>query len=143
MCLVIKKNSKVKTAKEDIICYKFVESKTYSPDIHFTPFKYRPIEIGCSYESELKVEIDLDANKSVEIGLHSFKTITDCIRYALPYVDNNDNETIVKCIIPKGSQYYEGKFISARCYASTAITYVEVIERYVYNNQTKKTEICV
>jgi hypothetical protein len=80
-----------------------------------TPFRYSPVEIGKTYESELEV-----CGDTIEKGLHSFKKVVR------PYY--KDNAIFVKCIIPKGSKYYEGLFNDRISYASNKLTYLEIIE---------------
>ena len=79
-----------------------------------TPYQYMKVEMGETYTSDL-----INLGKRVEIGLHSFKTM----KYA-----KSVSSIVAKCIIPKGSQYYEGMFGSYASYASDCLTYVEIIK---------------
>lgn len=80
-----------------------------------TPYRNFPIEIGKTYESEL-----IKKDKYICEGLHSFKNLNDA---AKSYV-----KIYAECIIPKGSKYYEGKFVDDDAYASDKLTYVKIIE---------------
>ena len=72
------------------------------------------VEIGETYTSDL-----INLGKRVEIGLHSFETMEDAKFYS---------SIVAKCIIPKGSRYYEGFFGHDVSYASDRITYVGIIK---------------
>lgn len=80
-----------------------------------TPYRCFPIEIGKTYTSELIKRIE-----HVYEGLHSYKNSEDAKKYY--------TGIYVECIIPKGSKYYEGKFIDYDAYASDKLTYVKIIE---------------
>ena len=80
-----------------------------------TPYRYFPIEVGKTYNSELA-----KYDKSIHEGLHSFKNLHD--------VKNDYSGICAECIIPKGSKYYEGKFSNYDSYASDKLTYVKIIE---------------
>lgn len=117
MCLNRNILSYKKTASTDIVCYKFVicDKRGYLQ----TPYQYESVEIGETYDSELK-----SSYFSVEEGLHSFKTLKDCTNYKSFW----RTCIIVKCIIPKGSRYYKGKFMGFKGYASNKIQYVEEVK---------------
>ncbi len=72
------------------------------------------VEMGETYTSELEKTGD-----TIEKGLHSFETMKGAKLYS---------STVAKCIIPKGSQYYEGMFGSSVSYASDTLTYVEIVK---------------
>ena len=80
-----------------------------------TPYREFPIEIGKTYNSKL-----IKKDEYVHEGLHSYKTLDDA--------KNDYIRIYVECIIPKGSKYYEGKFIEKDTYASDKLTYVKIIE---------------
>ena len=85
-----------------------------------TPYRYFPIEVGKTYESEL-----IQKDEYIHEGLHSFKNLDDAKE---SYV-----KIYAECIIPKGSKYYEGKFIDDDAYASDKLTYVKILEDYPIN----------
>ena len=146
MCLSIKEKSCKQTAKKDIVVYKFLEQRFDKNKywkhlgVLITPFTYKEITIGNTYASELKIEtfheggVLIKTNR-VEIGLHSIADKQDCIKSASHWVNEGRNELIVRCIIPKGSQYYVGTYQGCKSYASTAIQYVEVVETVTVENK--------
>lgn len=84
-----------------------------------TPFQEVEVEIGKTYFSELFPNL---YNPTIlDIGLHSIVDLDDCIKDA-----KTENDTIVvKCIIPKGSEYYEGRWSDYKGYASNCIKYMK------------------
>lgn len=132
MCLIIRKNAKVKTAKKDIVCYKVVEKRVKSG--YVTPFFNMPISIGEEYgDASLKKKITY-FSIVVEEGYHSLKTFEDAMDYTamLMLAHQFCSFAIVKCVIPKGAKYYDGmteNTIGKRKngYASDKIRYVEVV----------------
>ena len=63
------------------------------------------------------------------MGLHSFELLDDCKNNAFIEKIYAYKSVVVKCIIPKGSKYYKGKFNNYftvySSYASDKIKYVE------------------
>ena len=80
-----------------------------------TPYRWFPIEIGKTYDSEL-----IKKDEYVHEGLHSYKNLDHAKNYYVKFY--------AECIIPKGSKYYEGKFVDNDAYASDKLTYVKIIE---------------
>lgn len=127
MCLDIKKTAKIKTAKEDIICYKYLIKRD---DYLTTPFRYAEIKIGETYESTLeRCEYSSELHV-VEEGLHSFANLEDCDKRVCDCEDDADYEyhSLAKCVIPKGSTYYEGVYGRLKAYASDKIQYLEILK---------------
>ena len=90
----------------------------------FTPYQYVKIEIGNTYNSVLK-KVYMYINE----GLHSFKHLSDAIE--------SGEGVCVQCVIPKGSEYYEGIFIVryggvgyAESYASDKLTYIKIVHAH-------------
>lgn len=125
MCLDLKPNYKVQTAKKDIVVYKVC--RYLGGDIFSTAYQGAIVKIGETYTSELIVNI---FKNTVNVGLHSFENISDAINLAQRW--STLHYKVIKCIIPKGSSYYEGMFISsinnAKAYASDTLKYIEVVE---------------
>lgn len=84
---------------------------------YITPYYSMIIEFGILYESEIEFE-----GNDVEKALHSFVNLNECC------FEKENNEIIVKCIIPKGSTYYIGEWNSHHSYASNQLKYLEIIE---------------
>lgn len=96
-----------------------VNGKTIITPSFRTPYRFAPIEIGNTYESIL----EKPKSRAIEIGLHTFKFSGDAISDM-----DSPKEVIVRCIIPKGSTYYEGDFGGSISYASDKLQYVEIIK---------------
>ena len=82
---------------------------------YYTPYQNFRVEIGQTYYSELEV-----IGNNVEKALHSFEHLDDC--------KADGGGVYVKCIIPKGSEYYYGLFNDASSYASNALKYLELVK---------------
>ena len=80
-----------------------------------TLYRNFPIEIGKTYHSKL-----IKKDEYVNQGLHSYKNLDEA--------KNSHAKIYAECIIPKGSEYYEGKFGVSNAYASDKLTYVKFIE---------------
>ena len=125
MCLNIKPFSRLKTASNDIICYKHLMVRD---DKFITPYIFQVINIGETYTSILKREKNICNpyllrlfKTSVNRGLHSFAYKVDA------KIDiDSEKEIIVKCVIPIGAKYYEGTFADCVSYASTTLKYIEI-----------------
>jgi hypothetical protein len=83
-----------------------------------TPFRNVEIEIGKIYKSKL-----IKYNSLIEEGIHSFENLEDTKLIA----SLDEDLFVVKCIIPKGSKYYIGKFDGYVSYASDTLKYVEIL----------------
>jgi hypothetical protein len=135
MCLDVKRNAIKRIALKDIVCYKFVYNYVYRdvfggetyPDEKklITPYQEVFIEIGKTYKSALRKHKHKYWGE-VNYGLHSFKNIEDAKRTATNFRDNKYH--IVKCVIPRWSMYYVGKFNELPSFASSKIKYVEIIK---------------
>lgn len=89
---------------------------------YITFYRQFEITLNTTYTSELEVK-----HKSyyfIEKGLHSYKYAKDCKTYK----NKNINTHIVKCVIPKGSTYYEGYFNECKSYASDTLQYLKIIK---------------
>lgn len=117
-----------KTANRDIVCYKVLNNDCTSEVMRF---KYRlnkvykgpliPIKtVGTedTYFDKDKIIIKLLVGVLVHRGFHSYRTLS----IAKSFKDYN-NEMLVKCVIPKGSKYYE----SEEQYVSNSI---RIIKKY-------------
>lgn len=83
-----------------------------------TPYRLFPIKIGNTYTSDLILEKTF--GNTVEVGLHSFVRASSAF--------NDGDGVVVKCVIPKGSKYFEGTFDRQPAFASNCIIYLELIE---------------
>lgn len=118
MCLKTKK-SKAFIADEDIECYKLVELKgngLYAPiqdDFFYGSIddiigkKIIPNKFIDSYENDL-FSTDILGTYRIKYGIHTFSSL-EVMRSRLYWYDKYGINVIgYKCIIPKGSKYYEG-----------------------------------
>ena len=132
MCLYTKQ-TEPKIAQEDIICYKFYRRCN---EILFSPYRgFAAPEIGIVTNTKLEKPYRPEDNnfyihnyygfKRVEEGFHSFKTLEE-VKHKVNGYRNNLNLVIFKCIIPRGSSYYEGIFDKYESYCSNSIKLVEV-----------------
>ena len=130
MCLYIKLFSKKKTAKEDIICYKYVLSPpcygNYKPPSDFkTPFRDAVVKEGETYKSKLSRIWNV-----VGEGLHTFKKpIPTGLMWEI-FMYTCEDFYLATCIIPKGAKYYKGKsdkdIFFTEGYASSELKYVKI-----------------
>lgn len=128
MCLRIAKGVSEKMAEADIICYKILRVKDNGFE---TPYRYFSVVIGNTYHSDLNGE-ERTYYIDIEEGLHSFADASDAEFLIFQNENKYPNQTIkfvmAKCIIPKGSLYYKGKFNYYDSYASDCIRYEEIIK---------------
>lgn len=145
MCLTIFASKEVNEGKiepiiadHDIVCYKVLNynfggdnSKPFFESI----YQYMRIQLGKRYNNRQSADVvvdhedDDDIEYSVNGGFyHSFEYLTDAIE---EMYESCNAAVVVKCIIPKGTEYYYGTFCVADSYASRSIIYTDVIEDYL------------
>lgn len=122
MCLEIKLNQEILIAEDDIVCYKAVEEN--DDDMSYrTYFKNMLVKLGNTYYSEINTMKNIII---IEKALHSFTSHGLAEKFLIRR--GRCNTVIVKCIIPKGAKYYEGRFeINNDSYASDTLTYTKEI----------------
>lgn len=111
MCLTIYTKEKgikklEKIAEDDIVCWKILyvdgngQLSTY--------FMQTPVLLGKKLKARGRIRSQFYGhNYGIEGGLiHTFKEKNDAYALAI----KNSTIAIVKCIIPKGTRYYEGEF---------------------------------
>ena len=131
MCFVTY-NLEIKTADEDITCFKYVV-KT-SDDTYITPFVGMTVEIGKQYDvKDDNVEVNkyvtgkydglIQQRNKYEISKGVFHSYVkpDFITHAIHSM--NPCTYMVKCIIPKGTVYLTNGYE----YASKSIKYLKII----------------
>jgi len=121
MCLGTRQK-RAKIAKADMIVYKHL--KSIDNNNFLTSYRYSQVKIGQIYKSELDKP---DSDGNIEVGLHSFVNVNDAEMTAKYWC-----ETLVKCVIPKGSRYYEGTFMFFHgneflSIASDTLQYLEIL----------------
>ena len=130
MCLASRRKT-AKVATEDIICYKFAIIRENQ---RLSPFQLTPYKIGEVMED--KGEVDVTENfldKKYYIGKGMFHTIArlsdaNDFKYYFQALFNTDKYCVYKCVIPKGTKYYEGiSTTDIWGYASRSLLIVEEI----------------
>ena len=121
MCLVANNNIPY-TAEHDITCYKiyvYVNGKYVSP--------YQKCDMP-SINELVTTELQRSGDFYIEKGFHSFACLEDAEIIADQFITRcNYTTCIAKCIIPKGSKYYSGKFGKDCSYCSESIKIEEII----------------
>lgn len=131
MCL--SEISEKKIAEEDIVCYKIVHKFT---DKHYrTVFQGMKVFLNTEY-TDTASEDDFFPNEINGGYYHSFKDKNSTIKYSRFF---GAPACVLKGIIPKGSEYYEGVYVSIYDgvlpgYASKKIKYIEEINPYNYKS---------
>ena len=131
MCLITTKNIP-KVAQEDIVCYKFY--KLYDNGELFSPYQgsHAPAIneitntlLGGAEYAEMFLNGITISMYFVNLGFHSFKCFDDLVKETNFYLFSTIK--IFKCIIPKGSKYYEGVYCEYPSYCSESIILKEII----------------
>ena len=148
--IIDEQNAKMKIANEDIVCYKLVKKveREYNP-IHWaeklrfskrTPLTYYKTVFMSPYYNEIYEPNTVKVNKTRiqkrkhdhkiwRIGggvLHTFKDIESAKKYYvdsgifMESIDEAVQYLILKCFIPKGTKYYDGKMDCYETYYSYA-----------------------
>lgn len=117
MCLIVL-NDKLHEAEHDIICYKLLErDKDGNLCSIYYPFKWELGTTNYTVLYSLKVHEGL---YKVYEGFHSFVSsdmpFLDCYRRIL-----EKKIIVAECTIPKGSQFYLGKFAGYPSYTSNCL----------------------
>lgn len=132
MCLVLKEKEEPMIAPTDIECYKIVdlhEDGTYRAHVQ-TKFVW---ELNKTLKSELTMEEEEGyPYPYITKGFHSYQTLKDALSILHQTPVRLQEAVLVKCIIPQGSRYYNGRennrLWGRRGYASDALKVVEVLK---------------
>lgn len=167
MCLYLnslnKEDNKVKTATEDIVCWKVLE-KT-GDNVYRSPYEHYPYKLNTTIKDDGNRVQNIE--KKIYGGcFHTYMNMEDAFQSMT--MSNNEVDhirkrwpgkgyprfncyysVVVKCIIPKGTKYYEGTFKNeqndlARSYASKRLKVTNEVmttsEFETHNN--KDEEVC-
>ena len=133
MCLITTKNIP-EIAQEDIVCYKFyiliMEGDiNYDKNGLLSPYQGSLAPTINKVTNTLldKAYLKYGAAYMINRGFHSFKYIDDLTKESY-FWQSSYNIKIFKCIIPKGTKYYEGKFHDFPSYCSESIILKEIYE---------------
>ena len=138
MCLATKTDTP-SIAQKDIVCYKFyILRKVYPPHedaVLLSPYQDSPAPIinevtntllgGAEY-AEVFLNCITISMYLVNLGFHSFKCFNDLVEET--HFHSASTIKIFKCIIPKGSKYYEGVYCEYPSYCSESIILKEIID---------------
>ena len=120
MCLLTTQQE-VKIAEKDITCYKLINQDMTS--WYHTEFKW---ELGKLYETEMDYRPKpIWSISRVYQAFHSYETLED-LKYM--YFMSSEPCLMVKCTIPKGSEYCSGKQFEVDGYASNKIIADEILD---------------
>jgi hypothetical protein len=125
MCLITEQLTST-TAREDIICYKVLRIQDNNLYAYYRSFEYKigklyrgPLVWGKMYSTSEGLYMNINE------GFHSYSDI----EYAKQnYRDVLESAVIVKCIIPKGTIFFEGEQNFGRGYASNQIIIKEIMK---------------
>lgn len=132
MCLDLNKNSKRVKAEKDVVVYKILKLKRNQNNekVYFTPYQYRNIVIGETYQSRLCR--NQYCRRTIDYGLHSFMRKVDAENLVNRYRRGYRDCVIVRCIIPCGGLYYQGEFGYYKSIASNILTYEKIVKRFTF-----------
>ena len=130
MCLIVN-NPIPKIADKDIVCYKMV-TKYRIKGVYLSEYQSFEYIIGRLYTNNIDVkhsEALLQTIYRKDTSLTGTYSISDFMfhSYQSPYKYSIRADTIVKCVIPKGAYYFEGKHNGRRGYASSQIKILEEV----------------
>lgn len=103
MCLLTNNTYKY-TAEKDIVCYKIVNLRDKEITSYWFKFSY---ELNRKYTTQVLQPIfTKNGDIRIEKGFHSYRNLGIAKDYIYYDMFNLLPEIIVKCIVPKGSEYY-------------------------------------
>ena len=103
MCLITNDTRKY-IAEKDIVCYKVVNIQDKEITSYWFNFSY---ELNRKYTIQVLQPIFMkNDNIRIEEGFHSYRNLDTAKDYIYCSMFNLLPEIIVKCIVPKGSEYY-------------------------------------
>jgi hypothetical protein len=113
MCFAIyqKTNPKLRIAKKDIVCYKLVflgkNDNTFIPEYAYTEgFRYKLKKIAYAKNMKGKrIKKFLVAKHKSRYEDYKFEVDEGIHSYMLPFESYGEGEIVLKCIIPKGTEY--------------------------------------
>lgn len=123
--------AKRRVAKEDITVWKFMLSKRIETSnlLLFAYYRFGfQYKLGRTYEGELDTPRKWKGffhTGSINKGFHSLSSYREALHASKK--DNVEDAVVVRCTIPKGSEYYVGNWEGYKGYASTSIRIDEVV----------------
>ena len=128
MCLYLEQGYKEKIAEEDVVCYKVLMIRS---DKYVSPYNLKYVWnvssdniVTDKYDTPT---IDKFSNYyKLRYWFHTFKDLCDAEELC-KFMGRGKNK-IFKCVIPKGTAYYEGFQNVYREYASKCLRIIEKID---------------
>ena len=129
MCLMTIQ-SKPEIADKDIICYKMV-TKSKIKGAYWAEYQSFEYIIRRLYTNDIDIScigalLQTEHYKYAPVDIHYISNFM-FHSYLVPYKYSIRADTIVKCVIPKGAYYFEGKHNGRWGYASSQIKILEEI----------------
>lgn len=144
MCLYTK-NKKAKTASEDLVCYKVLIKNYGTHSCCVTPYAGYVVEFdkelvadGQKSINHLRMQ-DFHTNYGVKSGFfHTYENYNDALMVARDIKLNKRFTScyVAKCIIPKGTNYYDGLTACGYCKEYVAKSYAS--ERLILKSKGLK-----
>jgi hypothetical protein len=128
MCLSNLTTSNPIVAEEDIVVYKLLYR---DPELRYTtPYQNFPVKMGERYISKID-KLTVVGGEIIGKALYSFAEIKGCKNDSRDFHLISSSMVIARCIIPKGAEYYQGKFFEKTSFASNRLLYVEIIQEKI------------
>lgn len=129
MCLITTQ-LKPKIADKDIICYKMV-TKSRIKGVYRAEYQSFEYIIRRLYTNDININcigvmLHTEHRKYTSTDIHYISNFM-FHSYKLPYQHSIYANTLVKCIIPKGAYYFEGRHNGVLGYTSSQIKILEEI----------------
>lgn len=129
MCLITTQ-LKPKIADKDIICYKMV-TKSKIKGVYWAEYQSFEYIIRRLYTNDININcigviLHTEHRKYTSTDIHYISNFM-FHSYKLPYQHSIYANTLVKCIIPKGAYYFEGRHNGILGYTSSQIKILEEI----------------
>lgn len=119
MCLIT--NNSEQIAKEDITCYKVVSLKDKKLLSFYYDFEYI---LNNLYKTTITfIHCQAEGYICIEEAFHSYKSLRRAMEILYARLIYNDNNVVVKCIIPKGAKYYQNN----QCFASNQLIIIQIL----------------
>lgn len=122
MCLSNVKQTEPSLAGKDIICWKEIVKDDGFYSGYRSPYECAEILFNTILSTNLGDKKGWTGNSVFE-GFHTFKTRKLARDSWNNWKKDENNNTVVRAIIPKGSRYWEGMYDDKACYCSERIIY--------------------
>lgn len=121
----------LQVADEDIVCYKILKVRLDEGRIQFlTPYQESKVMLGRKYCGKNPTPFEVENCSEdwfISVGGGYIHSYIDRGEAVLNVYNCGEGDIVVKCIIPKGATYFEGRFYEDTAYASNKIIYTKEI----------------